>query len=101
MADTTPMMRQYLDLKSQHRDKILFFRLGDFYEMFREDAREASVLLNLTLTQRQNEPMCGVPYHSSGTYIRRLLEAGLAHPRRWRFHSAAGERGACEECARP
>jgi len=76
MADTTPMMRQYLDLKSQHRDKILFFRLGDFYEMFREDAREASVLLNLTLTQRQNEPMCGVPYHSSGTYIRRLLEAG-------------------------
>jgi len=76
MADTTPMMRQYLDLKSQHHDKILFFRLGDFYEMFREDARDASVLLNLTLTHRQDEPMCGVPYHSSGSYIRRLLEAG-------------------------
>ncbi|MEI8092947.1 MAG: DNA mismatch repair protein MutS [Spirochaetales bacterium] len=76
MAEITPMMRQYLEIKDKHLDKILFFRLGDFYEMFRDDAREASALLNLTLTHRQDEPMCGIPYHSAASYIRRLLEAG-------------------------
>ncbi len=76
MADLTPMMRQYQEIKERHRDKIVFFRLGDFYEMFHDDAREASRLLGLTLTQRQGEPMCGIPYHSAQPYIRKLLEAG-------------------------
>jgi DNA mismatch repair protein MutS len=70
------MMRQYQEIKDQHRDKILFFRLGDFYEMFQSDAREASRLLGLTLTHRQGEPMCGIPYHAAQPYIRKLLEAG-------------------------
>lgn len=64
MCDTTPMMRQYARIKDRHRDAILFFRLGDFYEMFRGDAVEASQLLGLTLTSRQGVPMCGVPYHA-------------------------------------
>jgi len=70
------MMRQYHQIKERHRDKIVFFRLGDFYEMFHADAHEASRLLGLTLTHRQGEPMCGIPYHSAQPYIRKLLEAG-------------------------
>jgi DNA mismatch repair protein MutS len=76
MSDLTPMMRQYARIKENHRDAILFFRLGDFYEMFREDAQDASRLLGLTLTSRQKVPMCGVPYHAAKTYIARLLRAG-------------------------
>ncbi len=76
MSDTTPMMQQYAGIKDRHRDAILFFRLGDFYEMFRSDAVEASQLLGLTLTSRQGVPMCGVPYHASRTYIARLIRAG-------------------------
>ncbi len=70
------MMRQYLALKAQHQDKILFFRLGDFYEMFLDDAHEASKLLGLTLTQRQGVPMCGIPYHAASSYIKKLLDFG-------------------------
>ncbi|MAG14160.1 MAG: DNA mismatch repair protein MutS [Spirochaetales bacterium] len=70
------MMRQYRRIKQDHGDAILFFRLGDFYEMFEKDAKEASALLNLTLTNRQNVPMCGIPYHASHNYIARLLKAG-------------------------
>ena len=70
------MMRQYRRIKSQHRDTILFFRLGDFYEMFEQDAVEASRLLDLTLTQRNGIPMCGVPYHAAESYVARLLKAG-------------------------
>ncbi len=70
------MMEQYRRAKAQHRDAVLFFRLGDFYEMFFEDAVEVSALLNLTLTKRQGEPMCGVPWHSARSYIARLLRAG-------------------------
>ena len=70
------MMEQYRRAKSLHRDAVLFFRLGDFYEMFFEDAVEVSALLNLTLTKRQGEPMCGVPYHAARSYIARLLKAG-------------------------
>ncbi len=70
------MMRQYRSIKSKHRDTILFFRLGDFYEMFEQDAAEASHLLDLTLTQRNGVPMCGIPYHASQGYISRLLKAG-------------------------
>ena len=76
MADTTPMMRQWKSLKREHRDSILFFRLGDFYEMFEDDAREVSGILNLTLTKRHGIPMCGIPYHASHGYIGRLLKAG-------------------------
>lgn len=76
MSDSTPMMDQYLGIKEQHRDAVLFFRLGDFYEMFNEDAIEVSRLLNLTLTQRAGKPMCGIPYHASKVYIARLLRSG-------------------------
>ena len=81
MESTTPMLKQYHEIKSRHKDAILFFRLGDFYEMFFEDAREASGLLDLTLTSRGQDstgkvPMCGVPYHSSESYIARLIKSG-------------------------
>ena len=83
MAETTPMMKQYLAIKEQHKDKILFFRLGDFYEMFADDAVTASRELDLTLTTRDRgkdkedqTPMCGVPYHSSDGYIARLIAKG-------------------------
>ena len=69
-------MDQYRRIKGDHRGDILFFRLGDFYEMFFEDAIEVSALLNLTLTKRQGYPMCGIPYHASRSYIARLLRAG-------------------------
>ncbi|MFP4508971.1 MAG: DNA mismatch repair protein MutS [Spirochaetaceae bacterium] len=70
------MMQQYARIKEQHRDAILFFRLGDFYEMFQRDAEQASRILGLTLTQRQGVPMCGVPHHASRGYIARLLKTG-------------------------
>jgi DNA mismatch repair protein MutS len=76
MAERIPMMDQYRAIKARHRDAILFFRLGDFYEMFFEDAGEASALLDLTLTHRQGVPMCGVPYHAARPYIARLLKQG-------------------------
>jgi DNA mismatch repair protein MutS len=75
MSDT-PMMRQYREIKESHPQELLFFRLGDFYEMFLDDAREASQILNLTLTARNGIPMCGIPYHAAKSYIKRLLEAG-------------------------
>lgn len=70
------MQDQYRRIKARYRDAILFFRLGDFYEMFHDDALEASSLLDLTLTQRQGQPMCGIPYHAARSYIGRLLKAG-------------------------
>lgn len=81
MSDNTPMMRQYWSVKDQHRDAILFFRLGDFYEMFFEDAEIASKALDLTLTTRNKNqegavPLCGFPVHSSQGYIHRLLALG-------------------------
>jgi len=72
----TPVMRQYQEIKARHPQSILFFRLGDFYEMFGLDAQEASAILGLVLTQRQGFPMCGVPYHNAQNYIARLLRAG-------------------------
>ncbi|MBM7644424.1 DNA mismatch repair protein MutS [Scopulibacillus daqui] len=77
----TPMIQQYLSIKAQYPDAFLFFRLGDFYEMFFEDAKKASVELEITLTSRdggQNEriPMCGVPYHAANQYIKVLVEKG-------------------------
>ena len=83
MAEITPMMRQYLEIKDKNPDSILFFRLGDFYEMFHEDAKVASRELDLTLTTRdrnkppeERTPMCGVPYHSCDSYIARLIAKG-------------------------
>ncbi|MBE6932850.1 MAG: DNA mismatch repair protein MutS [Ruminococcaceae bacterium] len=85
MAELTPMMRQYFEIKERNRDCILFFRLGDFYEMFAEDAKLAAKELELTLTTRDKKnkaegedyiPMCGIPYHSSEGYIARLIAKG-------------------------
>ena len=83
MAEMTPMMKQYLEMKERNPDSILFFRLGDFYEMFNEDARLVSKELDLTLTTRdrnkppeERTPMCGVPYHSCDSYIARLIAKG-------------------------
>ncbi|TDL95336.1 DNA mismatch repair protein MutS [Macrococcus brunensis] len=75
----TPMMAQYLEIKSQHDDCILFFRLGDFYEMFYDDAVTAARELEITLTRRDKKnpiPMCGVPYHSAKGYIEKLIDKG-------------------------
>ncbi|MCI5801841.1 MAG: DNA mismatch repair protein MutS [Oscillospiraceae bacterium] len=81
MAKLSPMMEQYFSIKSKHQDQILFFRLGDFYEMFYDDAKTASRELELTLTgrdcgQEERAPMCGVPYHSCEAYIARLIKKG-------------------------
>jgi DNA mismatch repair protein MutS len=73
----TPMMQQYRRLRSSiPADTFLLFRLGDFYELFFEDAKEASVLLNVALTKRNGVPMCGMPYHAAQTYIAKLIRAG-------------------------
>src|SRR5262249_34264557 len=82
-APATPAMRQYLDAKQQHRDAILLFRMGDFYEMFYEDALVAARALELTLTSRSKDsngggiPMCGVPFHAVDGYIARLVKKGF------------------------
>ncbi len=81
MPELTPMMQQYMDIKKQYKDCILFFRLGDFYEMFFKDAEIASKELEITLTgrdcgQEERAPMCGVPYHAAEVYISRLISKG-------------------------
>ncbi|NBC21133.1 MAG: DNA mismatch repair protein MutS, partial [Alphaproteobacteria bacterium] len=74
-------MAQYLDIKAQHPDELLFFRMGDFYELFFADARRAAEILDITLTARgehegQPIPMAGVPYHAAENYLARLIRAG-------------------------
>src|SRR5687767_15971660 len=82
-ASVTPAMRQYLDAKQQYRDAILFFRMGDFYEMFYEDALVAARALDLTLTSRSKDgqgtsiPMCGVPHDAIDSYLARLVRKGV------------------------
>ena len=81
MAELSPMMKQYFEIKEQNKDCILFYRLGDFYEMFYDDAKLASRELELTLTgrdcgQEERAPMCGVPFHSCEGYIARLVAKG-------------------------
>ena len=81
MQKLSPMMQQYFAIKEKHKDHILFFRLGDFYEMFYDDAVLASRELELTLTgrdcgQEERAPMCGVPFHACETYIARLIKKG-------------------------
>lgn len=73
----SPMLKQYKDIKSSYSDYILFFRLGDFYEMFFDDALTVARELELTLTQRAGSPMCGVPFHSAEIYIKKLIERGF------------------------
>ncbi len=73
----TPMMEQYFRIKKDHKDTLLFFRLGDFYEMFYEDAKVASAVLEIALTARQKVPMCGVPYHAVDSYLTKLLKGGF------------------------
>ncbi|MDR1953404.1 MAG: DNA mismatch repair protein MutS [Clostridiales Family XIII bacterium] len=82
MSGLTPMLQQYMEIKEQHKDCILFFRLGDFYEMFFDDALEATRVLDITLTKKnfgantEKAPMCGVPIHSADTYIAKLVDRG-------------------------
>ncbi len=81
MQNLTPMIRQYLEVKERYPDTILFFRLGDFYEMFFEDAQLASKILDITLTSRDKNkedavPLCGVPYHAAASYIQKLVDQG-------------------------
>jgi len=78
----TPMMLQYLEVKEKYKNEILFYRLGDFYEMFFDDAKIVSRELELTLTGKscgmeERAPMCGVPYHSAETYIARLVKKAI------------------------
>lgn len=77
----TPMIQQYLDIKEDYADAIVFFRLGDFYEMFFDDAKIASQVLDITLTSRHKEsniPMCGIPFHASVLYIQKLIKEGFS-----------------------
>ena len=81
MAGSSPMMEQYFQIKAENEDSILFFRVGDFYEMFYEDAKKASEELDLVLTgkdcgHKERAPMCGIPYHSCEAYIARLVAKG-------------------------
>jgi DNA mismatch repair protein MutS len=81
MPELTPLMKQYLSIKERYRDAIVFFRLGDFYEMFGEDAEKASKVLQIALTTRDKSkeeptPMCGIPYFASESYIAKLIKAG-------------------------
>jgi Mismatch repair ATPase (MutS family) len=81
MNELTPMMRQYMEVKQQYPDCFLFYRLGDFYEMFFDDAIEGSKILELTLTgrdcgQKERAPMCGVPYHAVDTYVNKMISLG-------------------------
>ena len=79
MAELSPMMQQYMKIKNEHKDSILFFRLGDFYEMFFDDALTASRELEITLTGKEcgleeRAPMCGVPFHAVDNYVSKLTE---------------------------
>src|SRR5260370_40882075 len=82
-AGATPAMRQYFEAKRQYQDALVFFRMGDFYEMFYEDALTAARALELTLTSRSKDstggaiPMCGVPFHAADGYIARLVRKGF------------------------
>jgi DNA mismatch repair protein MutS len=81
MVKSTPLMRQYLAIKEKYQDAILFFRMGDFYEMFFEDAKVASKILDIALTSREKNgvnpiPLCGVPYHAADNYLAKLIKAG-------------------------
>ena len=71
------MMEQYFRIKKNHQDALVFFRLGDFYELFYEDAKIASSIMEVALTSRQKVPMCGIPYHAAESYLVKLLRRGF------------------------
>ena len=78
----TPMMEQYLKIKNKHKDSLLFYRMGDFYELFFDDAVVASKILDITLTKRGKSngtdiPMCGVPFHAADNYLPKLIKKGF------------------------
>ena len=82
-AEHTPVMQQYLAIKAKHPDELLFYRMGDFYELFYDDARRAAKLVDIALTRRGKSagepiPMAGVPAHSVDTYLARLIRPGRA-----------------------
>ena len=99
MHTVTPAMRQYLEAKRQHPTAIVFFRMGDFYEMFYEDALVAARALDLTLTSRSKDaggqgiPMCGVPFHAADGYIAKLVSKGFAWPSASRWRTRRRPRG--------
>ena len=82
VSSTSPLFAQYNEIKSKHQDKLVFYRMGDFYELFGDDAKEASAILGITLTSRahgkgaERIPLAGVPHHSAEKYLARLLAAG-------------------------
>ncbi|MDX1696194.1 MAG: DNA mismatch repair protein MutS, partial [Ketobacteraceae bacterium] len=81
ISNHTPMMQQYLRMKAQHPDELLFYRMGDFYELFYDDAKRAAQLLDITLTSRGQSggepiPMAGVPFHAAESYLARLVKLG-------------------------
>ena len=81
ISKMTPMMAQYLQIKNEHKDYLLFYRMGDFYELFLDDAIVASKALDITLTKRgkldnQEVPMCGVPFHAYESYLAKLIRQG-------------------------
>jgi DNA mismatch repair protein MutS len=81
MGTVTPMMQQYLDIKEKYKDCIVFFRIGDFYEMFFDDAETASQELEITLTGKdcgldERAPMCGIPFHAANPYVSKLITKG-------------------------
>jgi len=82
-TEHTPMMQQYLRIKAEHPNDIVFYRMGDFYELFFDDAKKASQLLDITLTARGKAngnpiPMCGVPYHAAEGYLAKLVKQGIS-----------------------
>ncbi|MGA1820828.1 MAG: DNA mismatch repair protein MutS, partial [Thermoplasmatota archaeon] len=81
-SELTPLMRQYMSIKKQYPDMVLFYRMGDFYEMFFDDAQRAAPVLGIALTRRRHNeaveaPMCGVPHHALDSYLGKLLGAGF------------------------
>jgi DNA mismatch repair protein MutS len=74
----TPLVKQYNEIKAEYPDTLLFYRLGDFYELFGDDAIKASKIMEVTLTKRRDLPMCGVPYHAAMTYIRKILKKSMS-----------------------
>ena len=82
-TEHTPMMQQFLRIKANHPQDLVFYRMGDFYELFYDDARRAAELLDITLTTRGKSagepiPMCGVPYHAAENYLARLVKSGVS-----------------------
>ena len=100
-SEHTPVMRQYLGIKAEHADTLLFYRMGDFYELFYDDARRAARLLDLTLTTRGKSggepiPMAGVPAHAADGYLARLLKLGESVAICEQFGDPAESRGPLE-----